>query len=52
MRCQVVLINKVTNRRSLMPTIFSSRKKAIEWADAFVRSFNTHIADYEIKDKK
>lgn len=45
---KVVLINNETDERRLIPTRFTSRKKACEWADAFCRSIKT--AGYEIKE--
>lgn len=49
MRCKVILINKETNKRSLAPVSFSSRKKAEEWCEQFKASFKKDVCDYEIK---
>ena len=47
MRCKVILINKETNKRSLAPLSFSSRKKAEEWCEQFKAAFKKDVL-YEI----
>lgn len=46
---RVVLINTETGERTLTQTTWTSRKKATEWATAFMQALKSDKADFEIK---
>lgn len=49
---RVIMINKETKERQMMPTRYSSYKKAVEWATEFskaINKINNNVADFEIK---
>ena len=50
---RVVEINNETGERALLPSSWRSKKKAVEWAEAFIKAINDgakrNLASYEIK---